>query len=345
MSSYATGVSVIIACYNSSKVIEQTLVHLQNQKNAENINWEVILIDNNCTDTTAEIAQRTWKINAKVKLEIITESKIGEANARKAGIKAAKYNILSIVDDDNRVSENWIATISDYFKNPEIGLVGCAGEGDFESSPPEWFERHQHAFAIGSLYKGDFTDITPDAIVPGAGLCVRKEIFDKLYSIDWQPFLTGRVGNMQSAGADSEICYITRHLGYKNYYSNELKFKHFTTDSRISWQRLENMFSGFGASDVFTLPYKILYAEATGKNSFVDTFRKKWWFNFITKKLATWLRYGFLSKNSEIKNLMNIRNKAFCDVIWENRIAFENSFEYLKNIKSKINALKCTPIN
>jgi glycosyltransferase involved in cell wall biosynthesis len=336
MSASAPGVSVIIACYNSAFVIEQTLKHLQNQKNADTINWEVILIDNNCTDNTTEIARNTWNISNKVTLNIISESKIGEANARKAGINVAKYPILSIVDDDNRVSENWIFTISNYFTNPEIGLIGSAGEGDFESTPPEWFDRHKHAFAIGSLYSGEFIDITPDAIVPGAGLSVRKEIFDKLYAINWQPFLTGRVGNMQTAGADSEICYITRLLGYKIFYSNTLQFKHFTTDNRISWQRLENMFAGFGASDVFTLPYKILYTEATGKGDILNEFRKKWWFNYIIKKLATWYRYGFFAKKSEMKSLMKIRNNAFCEVIKDNKKAFESSFDYLKTIKKEV---------
>ncbi len=329
------GISVIIACYNSASVIADTLLHLQDQKNTANIPWEVILIDNNCTDNTASIAQNIWKNDRDIPLRIIKESKIGEASARKAGIVKAKYSILSIVDDDNRVNADWISSIYGYFQDPKIGLVGCVGLGDFESEPPAWFKTHQHAFAIGSLYSGTFTDITADAIVPGAGLSVRKEIFDKLYHINWQPFLTGRVGNRQSAGADSEICYVTRLLGYRIYYSNELQFKHFTKNDRISWQRLENMFAGFGASDVFTLPYKILYAEETGKTSLFNKLRKKWWFNYFGKKIVTFLNYGLLAKESDIKTLMHIRNTSFCAVLWSQKSEFERSFDYLKRIQSQ----------
>ena len=333
------GISVIIACYNSASVIHQTLLHLQKQENTQNITWEVILIDNNCTDNTAQLAQESWGIQDSVPLHIIKETQVGEASARKAGIIKAKYAILSIVDDDNRVNTNWISSIYSYFENPEIGLLGCVGIGDFESEPPAWFDKHQHAFAIGSLYAGDFTDITADAIVPGAGLSVRKEIFDILYSINWKPFLTGRVGNRQSAGADSEICYVTRLLGYKIYYSNLLAFKHYTKNDRITWERLENMFAGFGAADVFTLPYKLLYAKEKGQTGILDGLRRTWWFNYFGKKTVNTIRYCFFAKSTDIKTLMNIRNKAFCEVMLQNKVDFENSFAYLEQIKTKAKTL------
>jgi glycosyltransferase involved in cell wall biosynthesis len=330
MKKASPGISVIIACYNSSLVIAETLKCLQVQKNAENINWEVILIDNNSTDNTAEVAKNTW-LDPKVPLHILSEKKVGEANARKTGFLHANYSILSIVDDDNRVGSDWIQQIYKHFENPEIGLVGCVGVGDFEEPPPAWFSKYADAFAIGSLYEGDFVDITKDAIVPGAGLAVRKEVFDKLYAADWKPFLKGRVGNIQTAGADSEICYITRFLGYKIYYSNTLRFKHFTAKHRISWERLEKMFAGFGAADVFTLVYRLDF-----ENQNANTLRKKWWVNYAVKKIVTWLKYSFSEGKDGSNKLMKIRNEALCSVIKEHQHEFENGFAYLQDLKLKI---------
>jgi glycosyltransferase involved in cell wall biosynthesis len=326
------GISVVIACYNSASVIKETLLCLQNQIQDEHISWEVILVDNNCTDATSQIALETWS-HSRIPLRIIEEKTAGEAVARKTGFKAAQYQILSIVDDDNRVPPHWIATLNTFFENKEIGLVGTVGEGSFETSPPDWFEDFKNAFAIGSLYSGDFTDITADAIVPGAGMSLRKEILDKLYAIDWKPFLKGRVGHIQSAGADSELCYITRHLGYKIYYSNSLIFKHFTKTDRITWERLCNMFRGFGASDVFTLPYKISYAESQGKNSFLQNLRKKWWFNYAAKILILVFKYGPFSSDSKHKQLMKLRTAAFCEAIMAEKKQFEGAFVYLENLK------------
>ncbi len=329
------GISIIIACYNSAKVIATTLEHLQNQKNYDGIAWEVILVDNNSTDNTSIIAKEYWNKNPVVPLRIINENIVGEANARKAGIKAASYSILSIVDDDNWVNSDWIKKVNAYFENPEIGLIGCAGEGVFEENTPNWFEENQHAFAIGSLYSGIFSDITHQGLVPGAGLSIRKIIYDKLFSIGWHPLLAGRVGSKQSAGADSEMCLVTRLLGYKIYYSNELKFQHFTAKHRITWERLKNMTEGFGESDVFTLPYIIIFNESIGKSSILNTMRKFWWFNFIGKKLALFISDPIPFKRiSEFdqKNLIRIRNNAFCKTIWKERKKFSQSFSKLENI-------------
>ncbi len=338
----ARGVSVIIACFNSEKVIEKTLIHLQNQIKTKEIDWEVILVVNNCTDNTAEVAAAQWAANPVVKLNIIEEKKVGESNARRAGFRIAQYDVLSIVDDDNRVSEDWIFNIFTYFQNTEIGMVGCAGDGDFEENPPSWFYEHQNAFAIGKLYSGDFIDITSDAIVPGAGMSFRKSIIDFLNSIQWEPFLQGRVGNKQSAGADSELCYITRLLGYKIFYSNQLHFKHFTARHRISWERLENMTNGFGESDVFTLPYKILYEESIGKNLIINKLRKVWWFNYFGKKISFFLKnpsFKFDSNLQTSQKLHYIRNSAFCRNILLEKKRFTESFDYLKAIGKKQKSL------
>lgn len=331
----AAGISVIIACYNSEKVIKTTLEHLQNQQNTSGIDWEVLLIDNNCTDNTAAIALETWNKNPIVELKILTEKKIGEANARMLGIKSAKFDILSIVDDDNWVSEKWIWQLTEYYKNQEIGLIGCAGEGVFEEKPPEWFAANQTAFAIGKLAEGDFVDFTSEALVPGAGLSLRKSIYERLFEIGWQPLLQGRVGNTQSAGADSEMCLATRLLGYKIYYSNELTFKHFTSANRISWDRLKKMTAGFGAADVFTLPYIILYREMAGENSITLKIKKNWWLNILGKRILLFLKdpFPYFRKDEySAKQVYRIRTIAFCNTILENHKKFTQSFSDLEKI-------------
>lgn len=326
------GISVIIACYNSARVLPFTLRHLQAQKNWEGIAWEVIVVDNASKDGTGALAEKVWKENPVVPLRCIVETKQGEAHARKAGILAAQYDILSVVDDDNRVGEDWIRTLHAYYENPEIGLIGCAGIGAFEAPPPSWFKDHEHAFAIGKLYEGDFTDITESGLVPGAGLSVRKKVYDHLYAQNWHPFLEGRVGNKQTAGADSEMCLITRRLGYKIYYSNQLSFRHFTTADRISWERLKKMTYGFGAADVFLLVYQIHYLESTGRSSLMTRLRKTWWFNYLGKKWAYVFNKADI-KDPKKRELFEIRNRAFCETILQEKARFKAAFDYLENVK------------
>ena len=54
------GVSVVIPCYNSSKLLPETIAHLARQNVPEHINWEIIIVDNASTDDTAETAAAIW---------------------------------------------------------------------------------------------------------------------------------------------------------------------------------------------------------------------------------------------------------------------------------------------
>ncbi len=84
-------VSVVIPCYNSEKYLENTLKSVFNQTLPVS---EIIVVDNNSTDKTVEIAKR---LGAKV----ITEKKQGSAAARNAGMKAAENEWIAFLDSDD----------------------------------------------------------------------------------------------------------------------------------------------------------------------------------------------------------------------------------------------------
>ena len=98
------------------------------------------------------------------------------------------------------------------------------------------------------------------------------------------------------------------------------------------------MTEGFGEADVFSLPYKILYEESKGNKTIINQLRKKWWFNYVGKKISLISQDPFLFIKPAIhskKELNRIRNKTFCDTIWKERKKFEGTFDYLKKIEIK----------
>ena len=52
-------ISVIICCYNSENRIVPTLEHLSRQTLGQ-LSCEIILVDNNCSDGTIDLAKKTW---------------------------------------------------------------------------------------------------------------------------------------------------------------------------------------------------------------------------------------------------------------------------------------------
>jgi glycosyltransferase involved in cell wall biosynthesis len=254
------GVSIIICCYNSAKRIIPTLEHLQKQKFDFQIDWEIILVDNNSSDNTIEVASNFWNTNIATQLFIIKEPQIGQAYARNTGVKNAKYSILSYIDDDNWVPNNYVSTVMTTFeKNDKIGVLGCNIIGEFEVEPPNWIIDYLDGYAIGQLYNQ--ANVTELGAVYGAGMSIRKSALELLFNKGWQPYLSGRSKKKLYSGDDTELCYALRLFNYQIYYDKDLTIKHYIPKERLQLDYLLNLFRGFGASDVVLKAYNLVYLK------------------------------------------------------------------------------------
>lgn len=106
-------VSVVIPVYNEEKYIEKCLVSLKNQIEKPD---EIILVDNNCTDKTVEIAK-------KFPVKIIKEKKQGMIPARNRGYNEASFDIIARCDADAVLPSNWIAKIKENFAKKNIDAL------------------------------------------------------------------------------------------------------------------------------------------------------------------------------------------------------------------------------
>jgi glycosyltransferase involved in cell wall biosynthesis len=318
------GVSVVICCYNSAGIIEETLDYLQRQET--NVKWEVVLVNNASTDQTTRVSLKKWGLNPVTNLEIVNEKEPGLAHARKAGIDKAQYDIISFVDDDNFVPTNWVNEVAEVFKNSEVGILGVTAIGSFDNSPPQWYENHKHAFATGELY--DFSgDVSQIGGVYGAGMSIRKKIYAELGAKKWQPLLTGRIGKLQMGGEDSEICLAAKLIGYKVFYAKDLVIQHYIKKDRITEERLVNMTIGFGFADLFLLPYEVAHRAKVGKPQQFDEWRQSVFFNYFSKKvrlLQLYLRKGEMTPLDY--KVAKVRIDAFCETILARKTSFIEAF-------------------
>jgi glycosyltransferase involved in cell wall biosynthesis len=106
-------VSVIIPAYNEEKYIRKCLQSLVNQEILAN---EIIVVDNNCSDKTVEIAK-------KFGITIVLERKQGMIYARNRGFNSAKYEIIARCDADTILPKDWIKKIINNFKNKQIDAL------------------------------------------------------------------------------------------------------------------------------------------------------------------------------------------------------------------------------
>lgn len=90
-------VSVIVPTHNRADALEITLKYLAQQQFAET--WEVMVVNNNCTDDTDEVFERAKK-DFSVPVTLVHEQTPGAAATRNAGANAAQGEYLVFIDND-----------------------------------------------------------------------------------------------------------------------------------------------------------------------------------------------------------------------------------------------------
>jgi glycosyltransferase involved in cell wall biosynthesis len=227
-----SGVSVIICCYNGASRILETLRFLVSQKINDKLQWEIIVIDNASTDDTHNIVREFIKhTSSSINFRLIREDLPGLINARKKGIENAKYDILIFCDDDNHFECDYIEQAFNLMiDKPEVAIAGGWCKPKLPFYPGKWIEANYGALAVGAKAKqSGYVDW-----VFGAGMVVRKEIFEELRLRGISLLLTGRLGAKQTSGDDAELCQLGRFIGHKVYYSQDLVLHHKISAHRLT---------------------------------------------------------------------------------------------------------------
>jgi glycosyltransferase involved in cell wall biosynthesis len=130
-------ISVVVCTYNRQDVLPDCLDSLINQ-NVDSANYEVIIINNNSTDSTQAVAESYVKNNYNFQLHFQPEQ--GLSHARNMGIAKANAEYIAYIDDDARVPENWIYTALRIIKEHKPDIFGGPAFPIFPGGKPEWYK-------------------------------------------------------------------------------------------------------------------------------------------------------------------------------------------------------------
>jgi cellulose synthase/poly-beta-1,6-N-acetylglucosamine synthase-like glycosyltransferase len=169
----ATFVSLIIACRNEEEHLPELLRDISEQDYPSAL-FEIILVDDNSTDRTVEVASRD---KGSFNILIINNNGKGKKQAIRTGIGSAAGILIVTTDADCRMGKNWLRTIAAFYEKHKPDMIICPVQIE---STPGLFGRFQEleflslqGITAGSAYADNGT------MCNGANLAFTREAYLK----------------------------------------------------------------------------------------------------------------------------------------------------------------------
>ena len=102
-------ISIILCTFNRSAPLRNALESAAAQSLPESVRWEVLMVDNNSTDSTRQVAEEYCR-KYPTSFRYIFELQQGKSNALNRGIREAQGQILAFLDDDVTAEPDWLQT-------------------------------------------------------------------------------------------------------------------------------------------------------------------------------------------------------------------------------------------
>jgi GT2 family glycosyltransferase len=198
--------SVVLATYNRAHLLQGTLGALAVQEVPDSLRWEVVVVDNNSHDTTAQVVA-AFSAAARIPVRYVFEPEQGLSRARNRGIREAAGSIIAFTDDDVLPAPDWIAQTAAALDRWSAHGVGGRILPRWDATPPRWLTESRPLLSRLSIMDVDVRCLLAHPFVGrarvwGANMTFRRELFETVGAFD--PRL-GLVGNRLARGEETDL--------------------------------------------------------------------------------------------------------------------------------------------
>ena len=245
-------VSVIIPTYNRSVLLRETVDTFLAQTYPDDL-WELILVDNNSTDSTWSVIQALAAKNDRIRP--LRELRKGAHYARNSGALMARGSVLYFTDDDMLADPQLLERIVEVFDADEkVASVTGKVLPRWDTEPPVWVLEHLRNALLSLNDLGEATIITDED--PGVFSChqaVRRDVF-----MDAGGFNPDTNADLFTGDNETGLNIKIRKLGYRFAYVGRAVTHHMIPASRMTQQYLNGRLADQGYCDSYT-DYRALH--------------------------------------------------------------------------------------
>lgn len=214
-------VSIIVCTYNRCEHLKRTLESLTTLDYSP---IEIIVVDNNSTDETEQVAR-------EFPVRYLKELRPGVAHARNCGLQAATGTYVGFVDDDETVIAEWVqGMLQGFALSPDVAAVTGPVYPVYEVPLPRYLRDDINVVPDEDRYK-KFNLIPLHETMGTGNSMFRRSALD---GIRFRTELGRRQGSLLG-GEDSDFIFQIYANGYRAAYSPNAAVYHSIPKERLSY--------------------------------------------------------------------------------------------------------------
>jgi glucosyl-dolichyl phosphate glucuronosyltransferase len=295
-------ISIVVPTYNREKLLDSLLYSICIQS-IDKSEYEVIVVDNNSTDSTKNVVERY--VSEFKNIKYINEVVQGNPSARNKGLKDTTGKYVAYVDDDCKFPDTWLSEAKNIIEEFSPAVFGGPLYPFYTNEKPKWFKDLYGTYTLGNI-----STILETDFLFGANIFFRRELL--VSSIPFNVSM-GRIGKNRGYGGEiGPQQYIRTHMPQeKFYYSVNLYGYHWVNPNIISLRgRMRERFSMGIAT------YRLFHEHKSKEYNNVIFFKS---FIHLTKK--------FLIKS--IKGILYRDKRMYA---YYKNYLYEDAFDYFRQL-------------
>lgn len=224
---------IILPTCNRQALLRRTLESVAAAKEPPGLHTNVLVIDNNSQDGTAETVRQAASLLGP-RLRYLREPRQGKPYALNTGIAAADGDLIGLIDDDEEIDSQWFTVAYEWFQKPEVDFIGGPSILKRTSPLPDWVPRNYGAVIswaeCGNKVR-EFGPQSPDVMLLGGNAVIRRGALNRcgLYATDLR-----RTHDRLLSGEDHDMYNRLLATGARGFFVPDLVMFHHLFPERLT---------------------------------------------------------------------------------------------------------------
>jgi glycosyltransferase involved in cell wall biosynthesis len=251
-------VTVAICTWNRARLLDQTLAAMHRLIIPDSVEWELLVVNNNCSDQTDEVIAAHA---GALPIRRLFEPTAGKSHAANRAIDEASGDLILWTDDDVLVDEGWLAAlIAAARRHPDAGGFGGPIDPWFPVPPDPAlvaaFPALERGFC-GLDHEADEGPSPEDKPIWGANMAFKRAAVEGIRfdpSLGPSPKLLRSGGKERlisiGGGEEEEFIARLRERGDKIVWVPTMQVRHYVAPERMTLEYLCSLYIDAGRNSI-----------------------------------------------------------------------------------------------